>query len=158
MFVATLILICSLALFLFYLQATCQRILRKEFDSEYFRSIVAANRLEFPAVQQGLAEYDASADYARFRMTLKCDFLALTYLLKHAGNAGRGYTREERLLLFYFQAVYLVMTTRHALGLGEKRAFAKLATILQYFANTVGQRVNLVRFGNLAPSNYLLTL
>jgi len=158
MAVATLILVLSTALFLFYLQATCQRVLRTEFDQEYFRSIVNANRLEFPAVQQGLNDYDASADYARFRMTLKCDFLALTYLLKHAGNADRRYSREEKLLLFYFQAVYLAMTTRHALGLGEKKALEKLTSILKYFANIVGQRVNLVRFGNLAPSSYLMNL
>ena len=159
MIVATLVLILSTALFLFYLQATCQRILRREFEQEYFRSIVNANRLEFPSVRKALEEeYDGPVDYARFRMTLKCDFLALTYLLKNAGNADRRYTREEKFLLLYFRGVYLLMVARHALGLGEKKALEKLTAILQYFANIVGQRVNLVRFGNLAPSDYLLNL
>jgi len=158
MFVATLVLILSTALFLFYFQATCQRILRREFEQEYFRSIVNANRLEFPSVRKALEEYDGPVDYARFRMTLKCDFLALTYLLKNAGNADRRYTREERLLLLYFRAVYLLMVARHTLGLGEKKALEKLTAILQYFANVVGQRVNLVLLGNLAPSDYLLNL
>jgi len=156
MIVATAILILSTALFLFYLQATCHRILQTEFDQEYFRSIVNANRLEFPAIQQSLDHYEPAADYSRFRMTLKCDFLALTYLLKNAGNAGRRYTREEKLLLFYFRAVYLAMVTRHALGLGEKKPLARLTSVLQYFANIVGQRVNLIRFGNLAPSSYMM--
>jgi len=158
MIVATLIFVLSTALFLFYLQATCHRILRTEFDQEYFRSIVNANRLEFPSIQQALDGYDAATDYARFRMTLKCDFLALTYLLKNAGNAKRRYTREEKLLLLYFRAVYLVMVALHAVGLGERKALANLAAILKYFANIVGQRVNLVRFGNLAPSSYLMNL
>jgi len=158
MFVASLILILSTALFLFYLQATCQRILRRQFDQEYFRSIVNANRLEFPSIRKALEEYDGPTDYARFRMTLKCDFLALTYLLKNAGNADRRYTRDERLLMLYFRAVYLLMVARHGLRLRERNAIVNLTAILEYFANVVGQRVNLVRFGNLAPSNYLLNL
>jgi len=35
------------ALLPFYLQATCERILRHEFDAESLRSAVSANRLEF---------------------------------------------------------------------------------------------------------------
>lgn len=158
MFIASMILILSTALFLFYFQATCQRILRRQFEQDYFQSIVNANRLEFPSVQKALAEYTGQADYARLRMTLKCDFLALTYLLKNAGNASRRYTGEEKLLLLYFRAVYLVMIARHAIHLEERNAIVKLTAVLQYFANVVGQRVNLVRFGNLAPSNYLLNL
>ena len=52
MFVASLILILSTALFFFYFQATCQKILRRQFDAEYFQVIVKANRLEFPSVQK----------------------------------------------------------------------------------------------------------
>ena len=156
MIIASLILIVSTGLFLFYFQATCQNILRRQFDQEYFQSIVNANRLEFPAVRKALEEYDGPADYARFRMTLKCDFLALSYLLKNAANVKQRYTGEERLLILYFRAVYLFMATRHALRLRENHAILNLAAILQYFANVVGQRVNAVRFGNLAASDYLL--
>jgi hypothetical protein len=91
-------------------------------------------------------------------MTLKCDFLALTYLLKNAANINHRYTREERWLILYFRAIYLLMVTRHALRLREKHAIMNLTAILQYFANVVGLRVNMVRFGNLAPSDYLLNL
>jgi hypothetical protein len=156
MIIASLILIVSTALFLFYFQATCQSILRRQFDREYFQSIVNANRLEFPSVRKALEDYDGTVDYARFRMTLKCDFLALTYLLKNAANVKRRYTREERLLMLYFQVVNFFMVARHALRLQEKNAILDLTSILQYFANVVGQRVNMVRFGNLAGSDYLL--
>src|SRR5437667_8896185 len=40
------IFIVSVALFPFYLQATCQKVLRHEFDQPYFESIVRAYRLE----------------------------------------------------------------------------------------------------------------
>ena len=52
MVLAALILILSTAFFFFYLQATCQRILRQQFDREYFQAIVNASGLEFPAVRR----------------------------------------------------------------------------------------------------------
>ncbi|MGB9486163.1 MAG: hypothetical protein WCD04_08675 [Terriglobia bacterium] len=156
MFLAALILILSTAFLFFYTQVTCQRILRRQFDREYFLAIVNANRLEFPAVRQMLEEFNAPVDYARLRMTLKCDFLALTYLLKNAVNVDQRYSREERLLMLYFRLVFVSLITRHWLRVREKPAILKLTAILQYFANVVGQRVDTVRFADLTASDYLL--
>jgi len=89
-------------------------------------------------------------------MTLKCDFLALTYLLKNAVNVDQRYSREERLLMLYFRLVFASLITRHWLRVREKSAILKLTAILQYFANVVGQRVDTVRFANLTASDYLL--
>ena len=156
MFLAALILILSAAFFFFFTQVTCQRILRRQFDREYFLAIVNANRLEFPAVRQMLEEFNAPVNYARLRTMLKCDFLALTYLLKNAVNVDQRYSREERLLMLYFRLVFSSLITRHWLRVREKSAILKLAAILQYFANVVGQRVDTVRFANMAASDYLL--
>lgn len=158
MFLASLVLIVSTALFFFYFQATCQRILRRRFDREYFQAIVDANRLEFPAVRKTLEEYEAPVDYARVRMILKCDYLALTYLLRNAANVDQRYSREELLLILYFKAVFFSLVARHWLRLREKPPILKLTAILQFFANVVGQRVSLVRFGNLTATDYLLNL
>jgi hypothetical protein len=158
MFLAALILILSTAFFFFYLQVTCQRILRQQFDREYFLAIVNANRLEFPAVRRRLEESNAPVDYSRLRMMLKCDFLALTYLLKNAVNVNQRYSGEERLSMFYFHLVSASLVTRHWLRVREKPAILKLTAILQYFANVVGRRVNTVRFANLTASSYLLDL
>lgn len=158
MFLAALILIVSTALFFFYLQVTCQKILRRRFDREYFQAIVNANRLEFPAVRKALEEFDAPLDYPRVRLTLKCDYLALTYLLKNAANVHQRLTNEELLLIVYFRALFFSLVVRHLVKFREKRAVLKLTSVLQYFANVVGQRVSLVRFGNLAASDYLLGL
>jgi hypothetical protein len=158
MFEASLILIISTALLLFYFQVTCQKILRRKFDREYSRSIVNANRLEFPAVQKSLMDFDHSVDYARLRMTLRCDFLALTYLLKNAGNLRQRYSREEMLLIVYSRSLFFSLFIRHLLKLREKPAILKLTAVLEYFANVVGQRVDRVRFGNFSPSDYLLSL
>ena len=158
MVLAALILILSTAFFFFYWQATCQRILRQQFDREYFLAIVNASGLEFPAVRRASGEFNAPVDYARLRMMLKCDFRALTYLLKNAVNLSQRYSGEERLLMFYFRLVFASLITRHWLRVREEPAILKLTTILQYFANVVGQRVNTVRFANLTAAESLLEL
>ncbi|HVA00659.1 MAG TPA: hypothetical protein VMV34_03295 [Terriglobia bacterium] len=158
MFSAALILVFSVALFFFYLQTICQRILAKEFEREYFLPIVNANRLEFLAVRKALEEFDSPVDYARFCMMLKCDFLALTYLLKNAANADRRYTLQDRLLIVYFEGIYSLLRLRHFLKMDEKSPILRLTSILQYFGNVVGRRVNSTGFKDLSASDYLLTL
>ena len=158
MILAALILILSTAMFFFYFQVTCQKVLRRQFDREYFQSIVNANRLEFPSLRKSLEEFGTPVDYPRLRMMLKCDFLALTYLLKNAANVNQRYSNEERLLILYFRWQFLSLAVRRLLKVGEKKAVLKLTSVLQYFANVVGQRVNTVRFGNLTAADYLLNL
>jgi len=158
MIVAMLILILSTALFFFYFQVTCPRILRRQFDREYFKSIANANRLEFPSLRKSLEEFGAPVDYSRLRMMLKCDFLALTYLLKNAANVNQRYSYDERLLILYFRWQFLSLAFRRLLKVGENKAILKLTSVLQYFANVVGQRVNAVKFGNLTAADYLLNL
>jgi hypothetical protein len=158
MFVASLILIISTALFFFYFQATCQKILRRQFEAEYFQVIVKANRLEFPSVQRSLDEADAPLDYQRLRTMLECDFLALVYLLRNAANVNQRYSYEERLLMVYFRTIFFFLTLRHLFKLRENAAILRLTAVLQYFANVVGQRVNMVRFGNLTAADYLMNL
>jgi len=158
MFLSILTLIISTALLLFYIEAVCRKILRRRFDQEFFHGIVNANRLEFPFVRKTLEEYDVPVDYARFRMQLKCDFLALTYLLKNAMNAKRQLSRQERLLILYFRVIFFSMAVLHMLRLPEQSCILKATEILEYFANVLGERVSTVRFGNMTASDYLLSL
>jgi len=158
MIVAVMVLILSTALFFFYFQVACQRILGRQFDREYFQSIANANRLEFPSLRRSLEEFGAPVDYSRLRMMLRCDFLALTYLLKNAANVNQRYTYEERLLILYFRWQFISLGVRRLLKLGENTAVLRLTAVLQYFANVVGQRVNAVKFGNLTAADYLLNL
>jgi len=157
MILATIILILSTAMFFFYLQVTCQKILRRQFDREYFRSIVNTARLEFPSLRKSLEEFGAPVDYAWMRIMLKCDFLALTYLLKNAASVNHRFSREDRLLILYFRWLFLSLAVRHWLRFNEKPAILSLTSVLQYFANVVGQGVDAVRFGNLTATDYLLS-
>ena len=157
MIVAALILILSMAMFFFYFQATCQRILRRQFDWDYFQSIAKANRLEFPSLRKSVEEFDAPVEYSRLRSMLQCDFLALTYLLKNVQNVKRRYSNEERLLILYFRCQFLSLAVRRLLKLSDNKAILKLTSVLQYFANVVGQRVGAVKFGHL-NADYLPNL
>ena len=61
-------------------------------------------------------------------------------------------------MILYFRVLFVSLVTRHWLRLYEDSAVLKLTTILQYFANVVGERVNTVRLGNLTASDYLLNV
>ena len=158
MFMATLILILSTALFFFYLQGVCQKILRRQFAQSFWQAIAHANGFEFPSIRHALKESDAAMQYPSLMLGLRRDFQALTYLTKNAANVNQRYTYEERFLILYFKFVFLSLVTRHWLRLQEKPAALKLTAILEYFANVVGERVDLLRFGNLTASDYLLNL
>ncbi|MDE3178292.1 MAG: hypothetical protein KGM47_01425 [Acidobacteriota bacterium] len=158
MYEAILILIVSTALLLFYLQATCQKILRRRAHEEYYHSIVNANRLEFPYVRSAIVDYDAPLDYRRFRMQLKCDYLALAYLMRNALNAKQQLSRDERILVLYTHALFSLLSVFHVVGIGEKAVMLRLTAILQYFSNVLGERVSKIRFGNMTASEYLLSL
>ncbi|HEX5481929.1 MAG TPA: hypothetical protein VFZ08_04815 [Terriglobia bacterium] len=158
MFVAIMILVLSTALLLFYLQTICQRILLRRAHEEFYHCIVNANRLEFPFVRSAIEDYEVPLDYARFRMQLKCDFLALNYLLKNAVNATQRLSRDERLLVLYFKVLFFMLGASHLVGVGEKGFMLKLTSILQFFGNVLGERVSKIRLGNMTASEYLLSL
>jgi hypothetical protein len=158
MFMAALILMISTGLFFFYLQAVCLKILRRQFAKEFSQSIVNANRLEFPSVRKAIEDFGSPLDYSRLTLTLKCDFLALTYLLKNAANIHQRYSYEERLLILYFRLAFASLIMCHWLKVREAPVVLRLIAILEYFANVVGERVNTVRFGNLTAADYLLNL
>jgi hypothetical protein len=157
-YMSVVILIISVALFLFYLQQACERFLRREFHREFFHAVVNANRLEFPFIRKAVEEFDVPVDYLRFRMQLFCDFLALTYLLKNACNARGRLSIEERLLWTYFLALFAVFIITHTLRFNARAVVLKLTAILEFFANVVGERLNRIRLGDMTGSDYLMRL
>jgi len=153
MILAALVLVTSAALFMFFLQALCERILRREFKHPYFKLIANTNALEFPTLRAALEEHGHGVKYEQLRLALACDFEALTYLLRKVEASGPYRSSvEEHLLMNYCHLLFFTMSLRHSLGLQVKPAALKLAKILQYFANVVGHRVEVVRTGNLTVS------
>jgi len=147
MILAALILLLSTAIFCFYLQVTCQRILRRRFERDYCPFISNVLRLEFLTLRRPLQESSASLDHSRLSRALKCDFLALTHLLKNTVRQG-SYSKEQRLLILYFRWQFLSLAVRGLLRMGEKGAALRLISVLEYFANVVGQRLYADGFGD----------
>ena len=155
MFVPAMISIVPTGLLFFYLPVVCQRLLRRWSTQNFYQTIGNVNGLEFPSVRTAIEDFGTPGEYPRLTSALKCDFLALTYLLKAAANVNQRYTYEDSLLILYFKALYVSLVTRHLLRLSETSPALKLTTILQSFAHIVGERVNALRFGDLTTSDYL---
>jgi hypothetical protein len=153
MFVSAVIVAVSTGLLLFYFQATCERILRRQFSQEFCRAVIDANRLEFPSVQKAVEHFGSHMDLSGFAATLKCDFLLLSYLLQYANNLRQRITWEERFLILYFRVVFAMLSARRWIRINENQMVLKLTLILTYFANVVGQRVSTVQFERVATSN-----
>jgi hypothetical protein len=153
MILAALILVISAALFMFFLQALCERIVRREFKHPYFKLIANTNGLEFPTLRAALEGDDRGVKYEQLRLALACDYKSLTYLLRKVEvSSPYRSSVEEHLLSSYCHFLFFTMSLRHSLGLQVKPAALKLANALQYFANVVGHRVEVVRTGNLTVS------
>lgn len=145
MLMSIVVLVVSSALFLFYFQRICEKALRQEFSRPYFKEIVQAIHLEYPHLRNSFASSD-SVDYAHAHLALKCDFMTLKYLMKNGDPARRPLSRTERLLVLYFRFLLFTLTIRHAFKLKEGEAVVHLATILEFFANSVGEKVSLTSF------------
>lgn len=141
MVVSVAVLVVSAALFLFYIQALSQKILRQEFSHPYFREIVKAVHLEYPVLRDSYASNDPY-DYRNARLALKCDFFTLKYLLKNGDPERRHLSRREKILMLYFRLMFFSLPIRHALNLREKEGMLELASALQFFANSLGEKLS----------------
>lgn len=147
MLMSVVVLVVSSALFLFYMQTICEKALRQEFSRPFFEEIVQAIHLEYPQLRDSFASSEP-LDYAQVHLALKCDFMTLEYLMKNGDPARRHLSRSERLLVLYFRFLLFTLPIRHAFKLKEGQAVLHLATILEFFANSVGEKVRVTSFAN----------
>lgn len=148
---AIAILILSTALFFFYLQTLCEKVLRREFSRPYFQDVLDAIDLEFPRVRQALAA-GAPMSYSQMRLALECDFFTLTYLVKEGNPERRRFSWQEEILVIYFRVLLHWLSLRHAFNFREKQSVMKLTVILHHFANLVGEKVTLTNAESMVPS------
>jgi hypothetical protein len=140
--ISILILLVSTALLLFYVETFCEQALRHEFSRPYFKEVINAIQLQYPGLRDSYISQNIRVDYSQARLSLKCDFVTLEYLLKNCDPTHGPLSRRERVLIHYFRFVFYSLTVRHAFNLREKEAMLKLATILQFFANSIGEKLS----------------
>lgn len=141
MFMSILVLAVSTALFFFYMQTVCEKALRREFIYPYFKQVIQSLQLEYPQLRKS-ATSNGPFNYSSALLALRCDFFTLKYLLKNSDPARRPVAGSQKLLMLYFQALLLLMPLRHAFRINEKKAVLKLSAILQYFANSLGEKLS----------------
>ncbi len=139
MLISTLILIFSLALLMFYLQTLSESILRREFAQPYFRAIAERYKLEFLQVGSAFQSFSEPADVARSIRSLSCDYQVLSYLLKHTGTREHRFTMQDRLIAVYARLAFLRLGIERRWGRSEKAPGQKLASVVKYFANRLGE-------------------
>lgn len=151
MIISIAILVLSTALFFFYIQTLCEKVLRREFSQPYFQDVLNAIDLEFPRVRQAMSD-GVPMNYSQIRLALECDFSTLTYLVKNGNPKQRRFSWQERMLVSYFRVLLLCLPLRYAFHFGEKNSVMKLTVILHHFANLVGERVSLMSTGSMVLS------
>jgi hypothetical protein len=151
MLMSIMVLVVSTALFSFYIQAACESALRREFSQSYLKEVIQAVRLEYPKLRDAMAS-NGLPDYAQARLNLKCDFFTLKSLLKKVDPSRQRLTRSERLLGLYFRFLFFSLPLRHAFKLKEREAVLRLATVLQFFANSVGEKLSVNSFAAAGAS------
>jgi hypothetical protein len=141
MFLSALALAVSSALILFYTQTICEKAMKREFNRPYFKQIIQAFQLEYPLLRDR-SRAKGSFDFAQSHVALKCDFITLKYLLKNGNPERRSLSHHEKLLFGYFRFLLFSLSVRHAFRLRDREVMSKLTAILQFFANSVGERLN----------------
>jgi hypothetical protein len=145
MLMSVVVLVVSSALFLFYAQTICEKALRREFSQAYSKQIIQAVKLEYPQLRDSVAS-NGSFNYVHARLALKCDYFTLEYLLRNGDPSHRHFTRIERLLSLYFRFLLVSLPLRHAFKLKEQEAVVRLASILHYFASSLGEKLSVTSF------------
>lgn len=141
MIMSILVLVFSVALFFFYVQAFCERAIKREFSQPYFQDIVNAIQLEFPRLQHDLLSKRA-LDCAEVRTALKCDYATLSYLLANSDRRRRKLSWQERVVVLYFHFLCFCLPFRYAAKFHQREAVLKLTGVLQYLANLTGEKVS----------------
>ncbi len=144
------ILTLSTALFLFYVQTLCEKILRREFSQAYFKDVLGVIDLEFPRLREALSA-NAPMSYSQIRLALKCDFLTLRYLVENGNPKRRSLSWQEKTLVGYFHLLLLILPIRYAFHFRERQSAMKITVILYHFANLVGERVAAANASNIVP-------
>lgn len=146
MLISILILVVSAALFFFYIQTFCERVIRREFSRAYCQDVIKAIQLEYPRLQDA-ALSRAPLAHSETLHALQSDFMTLEYLLKNNVRTKWHLLPRERILFLYFRILHFFLPVHHALKHGENEAVLKMVTILQFLANLVGERLTVSSIG-----------
>jgi hypothetical protein len=141
MVASILIIVFSVALFIYWFRYTCLLILSARTARDYTRQVADANQLGFLDVQSQLATV-ADLSFDSVHRSLARDYKLITYLLSHAGNLDSEDNGLEQLMLridFKLMSVWSALSSRVAPA-QARNALVEMSDIISHFANTMGER------------------
>ena len=139
-----LILAGSSVLLVFWLHAACQALLDRQAETPLLVELAEVNELNYLTVRRALqANPKMAGEPTAYLAAVERDYEALTYLLRNAATLRVGhFTARERLLLMDFQLLRVWVRFHKFVGLsGWQGRVLEMTHILDYFANTVSQRL-----------------
>lgn len=137
-----LILVASALLFVYWFRYTCRLILSTRTAKDFSVGVARANRLEFPEIQQRLAD-EPEQQFDDVLASIHRDYRLLMYLFSHSGDLARdGQLLERRMLIadYWVMRAWYRLTRQHSAGQARK-ALDELAQIVSHFANTIGEQL-----------------
>ncbi len=141
MIASMLIIVVSLALFLYWFRYTCVLILSTRTTKDFGAEIAEAHRLAFREAAD-LVESSGPDALAALRASLDRDYKVVSALLRQAGNVTVGGDSLEEIMLridYRLMKAWCALTCRFA-GSGSRAALREMANIVAHFANLCGER------------------
>ena len=141
MIVSSLIIIVSVALFLYWFRYTCILILSTKTTKDYSEEVATANQLHFVEVRGQLPE-STSAELDAIQSSLERDYRMVTYLQKQAADFRVGGSSLEEIML---RIDFRVMKAWYALARPfsesvSRAAVQEMSQIVGHFANSFGEQ------------------
>jgi hypothetical protein len=140
MIASVLILVTSIALFVYWFRYTCLLILSAKTAEDFGRQVAQVNQLSFKDVQERLQADSPELD--RLYGLLNRDLQAVTRLVNRAGQASiGGMNIEDRILVFDYQIVKLsYLVVGKFSNSAARKAVSEMADVVGHLANSYGER------------------
>lgn len=140
------ILVLSLILFAYWFRYSCLLILRTAPAKDYAGQVAEANQLNFREVQRQLQTEEAGRNLDDLYELLQRDYKFLSYLLSGASRFPfRSLDIEQKTLMVDYALVQVWYWIGRRFSLRQScLALEEMSSILNHFAQTVGERVELL--------------
>src|SRR3972149_11367203 len=105
MFTALVAAVMGIVGFAVFFHFACRRMLRREFEHDYYLSVVHARDLEFADVSRVLEDFTAPLNFSRLRCMMSKDFHKVLDLVEIVPTPAEGRWADVWLPVAYFQLV-----------------------------------------------------
>ena len=137
------ILVLSLILFAYWFRYSCLLIHKTAPAKDYAGQVAEANQLNFREVQRQLQTEEAARHLDHLHELLQRDYKFLSYLLSGVSSLPfRSLNIEQKMLVVDYALVRVWYFIGRRFSLRQSRlALEEMSSILNHFAQTVGERV-----------------